>query len=105
MKQRLQCWGSHFSFAPLVPYACEDSYLEEDSDLVRLIRGDFPNQQTSPNMTTKLCHGSEVGLIFGTTSYTRKLPDMPEQGEPAKIMRQAWASFAKALETALDRLL
>jgi carboxylesterase type B len=66
--------------------------------------GDFPNQKTSPNMTTKPWHGSEVGLIFGTTSFTRLLPDTTEQTELAKKMREAWTSFAKAPETGLDKL-
>jgi cholinesterase len=66
--------------------------------------GDFPNQQISPNATTGPWHGSEIGLIFGTTSFTRKLPDTPEEAALAKKMREAWTSFAKAPETALDNL-
>jgi cholinesterase len=66
--------------------------------------GDFPNQKTSPNMTTGPWHGSEVGLIFGTTPFTRKLPDSLEQVELGKKMREAWTSFAKVPETGLDEL-
>jgi cholinesterase len=66
--------------------------------------GDFPNQKTTPDLTTGPWHGSEVGLIFGTTSFTRALPDTPEQARLAKKMRKAWTSFAKAPETALDQL-
>jgi cholinesterase len=66
--------------------------------------GDFPNQKTSPNMTTGPWHGSEVGLIFGTTEFTRKLPDTQEQAELGKKMREAWTSFAKAPVTGLDEL-
>jgi cholinesterase len=66
--------------------------------------GDFPNQQTSPNMTTGPWHGSEIGLIFGTTPFTRKLPDTPEQAELAKTIREAWTSFAKTPTAGLDKL-
>jgi carboxylesterase type B len=66
--------------------------------------GDFPNQFTSTGMTTGPWHGSEIGLVFGTTALTRKLPDTPEQAELGKIIREAWTSFSKTPSTALDKL-
>jgi carboxylesterase type B len=64
--------------------------------------GDFPNQKT--NMASSPRQGSEVGLIFGTTLFTHKLPDTLEQVELGKNMREAWTSFAKAPGTGLDEL-
>jgi len=55
-------------------------------------------------MTTGRWHGSEVGLIFGATGFTRNLPDTQEQTELGNKMREAWTSFAKAPVTGLDEL-
>ncbi|KAF2674097.1 alpha/beta-hydrolase [Microthyrium microscopicum] len=65
--------------------------------------GDYPNQNTAADVSGPW-HGSEIGLIFGTTQFTRKSPDSPEQLQLAKTMREAWTAFAKKPESGLDTL-
>jgi carboxylesterase type B len=50
-------------------------------------------------------HGSEIPLIFGTSEIQPSNPkDTPEQIKLAKIMRHAWAEFAKDPEKGLTKL-
>jgi carboxylesterase type B len=63
--------------------------------------GDYPNQVMSADVSGPY-HGSEIGLIYGTTGLTRKTPDTPEQAALAKKMRDAWLAFAKDPEKGLD---
>jgi cholinesterase len=60
-------------------------------------------------------HGSEIGLVFGTTEYQQTFfsemtnekisyPDTAEQKSLTKMMMTAWATFAKDPENGLDRL-
>jgi carboxylesterase type B len=66
--------------------------------------GDFPNQFLSKAVTGPY-HGSEIGLVMGTSELTRIAPDVPSQVALGKKMREAWLAFAKNPEKGLDGIL
>jgi carboxylesterase type B len=63
--------------------------------------GDYPNQVMGPEVSGPY-HGSEIGLVYGTNGFTKKLPNTPEQTALSKKMRDAWLAFAKDPEKGLE---
>jgi cholinesterase len=54
--------------------------------------GEYPNSDIG---IPGAYHGSEIGLVFGTTEYNSRRPDIPEEVEMSKKMRNIWTNFAK----------
>jgi cholinesterase len=51
-----------------------------------------------PNMDTGIpgaWHGSEIGLVFGSTEFSSHRPDIPAEVEMSKKIRTIWTTFAK----------
>jgi len=78
-----------------------------------LYAGEWPNQSIAPNAGA--WHGSEIGMVFGSIEYQQtffgemtaqkiEFPDTPNQKKLSKTMMNAWASFAKDPDNALDKL-
>jgi hypothetical protein len=42
-------------------------------------------------------HGSEIGLLFGSTEFLSRRPDIPEEVKMSEKMRKAWSDFAVSL--------
>jgi cholinesterase len=63
--------------------------------------GDFPNHVLAPGVSGPY-HGSEIGLIYGTTFFSRGVADTPEEIALAKGIRGAWVAFAKDPVNGLD---
>jgi cholinesterase len=40
-------------------------------------------------------HGSEIGLVFGTTEFSSRRPDIPAEVEMSNKVRDIWTNFAK----------
>jgi cholinesterase len=62
--------------------------------------GEFPNKNLSE--TAGAFHGSEIGLVFGTTEFQSKLPDTADQKVLGSEIRRAWIEFAKAPEDGIS---
>ncbi|KAH6693935.1 Alpha/Beta hydrolase protein [Plectosphaerella plurivora] len=54
--------------------------------------GNYPNQDLG---TGGAWHGSEIGMIFGTSENVSRRPPTPEQIRLSGIMGKAWTEFAK----------
>lgn len=63
--------------------------------------GEFPNQDIG---IPGAWHGSEIGLVFGTTEYLSRLLDTPEEEKLSERMRTAWTTFAKDPFNGLSKL-
>jgi cholinesterase len=64
--------------------------------------GVWPNLEISSDAGA--FHSAEVPLIFGNAALITGIADTPAQSELGKLMRNAWASFAKDPELALSML-
>jgi cholinesterase len=54
--------------------------------------GEYPNQDIGfPGSY----HGSEIGLVFGSTEFNSRRPDVPEEVELSRRVRRVWTEFAK----------
>jgi carboxylesterase type B len=62
--------------------------------------GNWPNQEFAPGVGAY--HGSEIAMIFGTSEVLSKTPDVPSEAQLSRIMRTAWATFAKDPENGLS---
>jgi len=54
--------------------------------------GEYPNQDIG---IPGAWHGSEIGLVFGTTEFSSRRPDIPEEVKLSEKMRNIWTNFAK----------
>lgn len=64
--------------------------------------GDYPNTKLTVDPSEGAYHGSEVRPVFGTTSVLG-IPDTPAEAATARLMRSAWAEFAKDPYGALSK--
>jgi cholinesterase len=65
--------------------------------------GIWPNTAIVPEMGSY--HSSEIPLVFGTTELKPgSVKDLPEEAKLSKIMRHAWAEFAKDPDSGLSKL-
>jgi cholinesterase len=64
--------------------------------------GIWPNLEISPDAGAY--HSAEVPMIFGNAALITGIADTPAQSGLGKLMRTAWASFAKDPELGLSRL-
>ena len=67
-----------------------------------IYHGDYPNTQLTVDPSVGAYHGSELNLLFGT-STTLGIPDTPIEAATGHYMRAAWAAFAKDPRSALSR--
>jgi hypothetical protein len=54
--------------------------------------GEYPNQEIGFDGAW---HGSEIGMVFGTSEYHSRRANTPDQGVLSDTMMLAWTSFAK----------
>jgi cholinesterase len=67
--------------------------------------GDWPNQNISSNGDPGAYHGSELGMVWGTTqAMSGGVPNTLAEEQLEKLMMTAWASFAKDPHTGLSKL-
>lgn len=66
--------------------------------------GNWPNQNVSSNGDPGAYHGSELGMVWGTTNAMSDVPDTSSQAKLSKLMMHAWATFAKDPEGGLSKL-
>ncbi|KAF2402642.1 alpha/beta-hydrolase [Trichodelitschia bisporula] len=64
--------------------------------------GEWPNQNIGPKAGA--WHGSELGMVFGTTERTSNKPDTEEERKLSAKMREAWTTFAKDPVNGLTKL-
>ena len=64
--------------------------------------GDYPNIQLTVDPSVGAYHGSELGPLFATSS-TLSIPDSPVEAAIGRLMRAAWAAFAKDPHVALAK--
>lgn len=64
--------------------------------------GDYPNTQLTVDPSVGAYHGSELGPLFAT-SPTLGIPDSPAEAATGRLMRAAWAAFAKDPHVALTK--
>ncbi|KAF2429759.1 putative carboxylesterase [Tothia fuscella] len=63
--------------------------------------GEWPNQDIG---IPGSWHGSEIGFIFGSTEYSSRRPDTPEEVNMSEKIRAAWTGFAKDPVNGLGKL-
>jgi cholinesterase len=67
-----------------------------------IYQGEYPNQDIG--IPGGAWHGSEIGIVFGTSEFLSHLPDSPEEKALGEQVRKAWTGFAKDPTHALDKM-
>ena len=63
--------------------------------------GEFPNQDIG---VPGSWHGSEIGLVFGTSEFLSHPPDAEEERRLGARLRAIWAGFARNPRTAASEI-
>jgi carboxylesterase type B len=71
-----------------------------------LFAGEFPNHTLGPCCPNSdgAWHGSELGLIFGTTESRGQGKDTDNEKKLAKTLRDVWSGFAKDPVNGLEKM-
>ncbi|KAF2464550.1 alpha/beta-hydrolase [Lindgomyces ingoldianus] len=67
-----------------------------------IFHGDYPNTQLTVNPSVGAFHGSELSQLFATSPMLG-IPDSPAEAATGRLMRSAWAAFAKDPHAALTK--